>query len=227
MKILTSPPPKSFNITNEYVWLNDLHTLPIQITCDVTCRNEKDEFLPCFSLTRAEWDSPECDALSWYVSPHRDDFTFRTKLFRDFPSVQRLSPPWRPIVGTKFQMKCVVSSTLATYSINGKDYATATYEEGQIPGQGYFGFANYGVENITVENVIVGGIVVDDNFALTCWFNESGKYSGADNSDTGIHEVGKLIKTGRGGDYTWAYVIAGLNGNDCPRTIDGLPRQGS
>jgi hypothetical protein len=54
---------------------------------------------------------------------------------------------------------------MATYSINGIDYAKATYEEGQIPAQGYFGFATYGVENITVENVIVGSIV-DPPFPL-------------------------------------------------------------
>ncbi len=229
MKILTSPPPESFNITLEYVWLNDLYSLPIQITYDVTCGAEEDEFLPCFSLTKAEWDSPECDALSWYVSPHRDDFTFRTKLFRDFPSVKRLSPPWRPTVGTKFQMKCKVTSTSATYSIDGIDYATATYEEGQIPAQGYFGFAKYGVENITVEEVVVQHVKIGE--PLTCWYNESGNYSGADSGsnrvNNGINEVGKLIKTGNGGDYTWGYIITEwVNGKDCPSKIDGLPRQG-
>lgn len=159
MKIPISPPLKPFNITNQYVWLKDLYYLPIEITYDVTCGNEEDDFLPCFSLTKAEWDSPECDALSWYASPHRDDFTFRTKLFRDFPIVERRSPPWRPTVGTKFQMKCRIFSTSATYFINGIEYATATYEEGQIPVKGYFGFANYGVANITVENVEIDDFV--------------------------------------------------------------------
>ncbi|MEM9163685.1 MAG: hypothetical protein AAGC54_11540, partial [Cyanobacteria bacterium P01_F01_bin.4] len=153
VQILPSPIPQSFKITNEYVWLKDLHTLPVIISYDVTCGSDKDEFLPCFSFTRAEWASPDCDALSWYLSPHRDDFTFRTKLFRSTPTVQRLSPPWRPTVGTKFRVECEITETTATYSINEIGYATATYQPGEVPSQGYFGFARYGEANITVENV--------------------------------------------------------------------------
>ncbi|GCL60880.1 hypothetical protein [Microcystis aeruginosa] len=153
MQILPSPIPQSFKITDQYVWLPDIYTLPASISYDVTCGSETDEFLPCFSFTKAEWASSECDALCWYASPHRDDFTFRTKLFRNFPSVKRLSPPYRPTVGKKFHMECKITTTSATYSINGIDYATATYKEGEVPNRGYFGFAKFGTENITVENV--------------------------------------------------------------------------
>ncbi|WP_423226810.1 cadmium-containing carbonic anhydrase [Candidatus Amarolinea aalborgensis] len=153
MKILPSPTPQSFQITNEYVWLPDLYELPAQISFDVTCGNQNDQFLPCFSFTKAEWESPQCDALSWYASPHRNDFTFRTKLFRDFPSVQRISPAWCPAVGAKFHVQCIITTTSATYYIAGKEYATATYRYGDVPERGYFGFATYGGENITVENV--------------------------------------------------------------------------
>jgi hypothetical protein len=144
---------KSFKITTQYVWLPDIYNLPAQISYDVTCGSETDEFLPCFSFTKAEWGSSQCDALCWYVSPHRDDFTFRTKLFREFPVVKRLSAPFRPTVGKQFQMKCKISSTSATYCINGIDYAIATYQEGEVPQRGYFGFAKYSTANITVENV--------------------------------------------------------------------------
>ena len=157
MQVLPSPIPQSFKITNQYVWLPTLYTLPAHISYDVTCGSETDEFLPCFSFTKAEWASPECDALCWYASPHRDDFTFRTKLFGETPTLKRLSPPYRPTVGTKFQMECKITATSATYSINGKDYATATYKEGKVPEQGYFGFAKYRTANIIVENVNVGG----------------------------------------------------------------------
>lgn len=161
MQILPSPIPQSFKITDQYVWLPDIYTLPASISYDVTCGSETDEFLPCFSFTKAEWASSECDALCWYASPHRDDFTFRTKLFRNFPSVKRLSPPYRPTVGKKFHMECKITTTSATYSINGIDYATATYKEGEVPNRGYFGFAKFGTENITVENVNVGIRYID------------------------------------------------------------------
>lgn len=153
MKILPSPTPQSFQITNEYVWLPDLYELPAQISYDVTCGDQNDQFLPCFSFTKAEWDSPQCDALSWYASPHRSDFTFRTKLFREFPLVQRISPAWCPAVGAKFHVDCIITTTSASYSIDGKEYAAAAYNFGDVPERGYFGFAAYSAENITVENV--------------------------------------------------------------------------
>lgn len=155
MQVLPISIPKSFKVTNQYVWLPNLYTLPAEISYDVTCGKESDEFLPCFSFTRAEWNSPSCDALSWYASPHRDDFTFRTNLFRDFPKVKRIAPPFKPTVGTKFTVSCKISSTSATYSINGKPYAQATYNDGDIPISGYFGFAKYQTEDITVQNVKV------------------------------------------------------------------------
>ncbi len=156
MQVLPNPIPRSFKITNQYVWLPTIYTLPATISYDVTCGSETDQFLPCFSFTKAQWASPECDALSWFASPNRDDFTFRTQLFRNFPATQRLSPPFRPTVGTKFTVECKITATSATYSINGKDYATATYKEGDVPLRGYFGFATYNPMNITVENVHVG-----------------------------------------------------------------------
>jgi hypothetical protein len=155
MQILSTPIPQSFKITDQYVWLPNMYTLPAEISYDVTCGSETDEFLPCFSFTKAEWASESCDALSWYASPHRDDFTFRTELFRTFPKVKRLSPAFKPTVGVKFKMSCKITPNSATYSINGKPYATATYDNDTIPIQGYFGFAKYKTDNITVENVKV------------------------------------------------------------------------
>ncbi|MEZ4776717.1 MAG: hypothetical protein R3D00_26310 [Bacteroidia bacterium] len=155
MQVLPTSIPQSFKITDQYVWLPNIYTIPAEISYDVTCNSETDEFLPCFSFSRAEWDRKECDALSWYVSPHRDDFTFRTNLFRNFPQVNRLSAGFKPTVGTKFKVSCSINQTSATYSINGQPYATATYSDTDVPLQGYFGFAKYQTENITVENVTV------------------------------------------------------------------------
>ena len=55
------------------------------------------------------------------------------------------------------------------------------------------------------------------NAAITCWYNDSGQYTGADTAD-GRYPVGKLTKTGSGGDYAWAYTINAPDGTTCPRT---------
>ncbi len=184
MKLLPTPIPSSFKITDQYVWLPELYTLPAQISYDVICGNETDEFIPCFSFTRAQWDSPECDALSWYASPHTDYFTFRTNLFEIYPTVERLSAPFKPTVGVSFKVSCNITSTSATYAINGVDYAKATYKQGDVPIQGYFGFAIYDTENITVKNVsfdeIVLSIKLVTDFELIWWDKGSGgKSSGS------------------------------------------------
>lgn len=51
--------------------------------------------------------------------------------------------------------------------------------------------------------------------AITCWYNPSGKYTGAD-SGTGM-PVGKLVKQRNSGDYAWGYTINAPNGTKCPR----------
>ncbi len=198
MQNLSSPIPQSFKITNQYVWLPHIYALPARISYDVTCENERDEFIPCFSFTKAQWGSPECDALSWYASPHRDDFTFRTNLFGKFPTVKRLSPSWRPTVGEKFRMSCEITTTSATYSINGIDYATATYNEGDVPNRGYFGFAKYGDVNITVENVYVDSRHV---FTQVQWDN----YKSHFHSDEKIQAVTfeELLENTDGGKVDW------------------------
>ncbi|MEM9163684.1 MAG: hypothetical protein AAGC54_11535 [Cyanobacteria bacterium P01_F01_bin.4] len=58
-------------------------------------------------------------------------------------------------MGTSFRLKCRVTETSATNSINGRDYVTATNTPEEVPNQGYFGFAKYGKANITVENVSI------------------------------------------------------------------------
>ena len=50
-------------------------------------------------------------------------------------------------------MRCIINKNSASYSINGKTYATATYKEGAVPLKGYFGFAVYQRENINVLNI--------------------------------------------------------------------------
>lgn len=160
MQTLPKRSLKVIHIGSHYVWQKSLYTLPVTVTFDAICHDAKDELIPAFSFTKQEWGKDECDALTWYASPNRADFTFRTGLFGGFPSVTRAQKSGRtwefkPNVGEKFTMKCHITSTSAKYWINGEEYASSTYLEGTVPSQGYFGFATYGKENIDIENLTV------------------------------------------------------------------------
>ncbi|MBV6626865.1 MAG: hypothetical protein KI793_28660 [Rivularia sp. (in: Bacteria)] len=142
------------HIIDRYVWLQEEYKLPLKFNCNVVF-NASSDFIPCFSKTKAEWASADCDALSWYFSPDRHDLTFRTKLFRGYPAVQRHNPGFNAEVGKKYQMECEITNNTATYSIDGKKYATANYTPTEIPSSGYIGFAVYGREDILVDNITV------------------------------------------------------------------------
>jgi len=147
--------PRAISISNKYIWIEKEYNLPLEFSCNFVCNANSDEFLPCFSKTKAEWASKDCDALCWYMSPHRHDFTFRTKLFRHFPSVKRNGPGFNTKVGKKYKMKCQIRSNTATYWIDDKVYATATYARGTIPSSGYIGFAVYGKQDIEVSDITI------------------------------------------------------------------------
>jgi hypothetical protein len=146
----------SLDIQAQYVWTDIQCTLPATIACNVVCHKESDEFIPCFSLNKADWNSGKSDALSWYASPQRDDFTFRTGMFKNFPEVQRFASPFKPTVGQRFSMTCEITTTQATYWLNGQKYATATYTNGTVPISGFFGFATYAqVEDISLNAITI------------------------------------------------------------------------
>ena len=67
---------------------------------------------------------------------------------------------------------------------------------------------------MTGASVLVVSPAVAD---ITCWYNDAGNYTGADNAD-GRYPRGKLIKTGSNGDYAWAYTIDAQDGSSCPKT---------
>jgi hypothetical protein len=52
--------------------------------------------------------------------------------------------------------------------------------------------------------------------AITCWYNASGAYSGADDANPNFPE-GKVTK-GNGGDYSWGYTVPG-GPDTCPKTL--------
>jgi uncharacterized protein (TIGR02996 family) len=142
-----------FHVTNQYLWVPQLNALPLGISFAVTCHSPEDEVLPCFSHTRAEWRSPDCDALCWSFSVKLDVFTFRTKLFGEFPATALHRPAMKAEVGRRYRITCDITSGSASYSIDGEPYATATYEPGTVPATGFFGFAVYHPEDILVEDI--------------------------------------------------------------------------
>ena len=80
-----------FEVTNKYVWTKKQYKLPIRVNFEFKFMKDG-EFIPAFSHNRRQWGQPNPDALSMYLGTKRNDFTFRTGLFKSFPSVKRPNP---------------------------------------------------------------------------------------------------------------------------------------
>ena len=78
-----------------------------------------------------------------YLGTKRSDFTFRTGLFKSFPSVKRPNPGFNAKIGKLYKFEAEIHPTKASYSIDGKTYATTAYARGTVPIKGHFGFAVY------------------------------------------------------------------------------------
>ncbi len=143
------------HITNKYVWMPKEHALPVVFDCTFVCNDEKSAFIPCFSKEQETWSGDNTECLSWFMSTNRSDFTFRTNLFGDTPNVVRHTPGFNAEVGKVYTMKCEIERETATYWINGKKYATATYGEKAVPDVGYVGFAVYGKTDVKVDNILI------------------------------------------------------------------------
>jgi hypothetical protein len=140
----------------------ELSDTPITIEYDVKPLTETSECIGAFSGNRAPWGSDEVDALSWYGAPHRKDFTFRTKMFATFPSVNE-QPDRQPLsAGQWHHFTVSITRLSATYSVDGLHYATAAFEPGCIPEAGHVGMIRYASDycfkNMQIrnaENVLV------------------------------------------------------------------------
>lgn len=67
-----------------------------------------------------------------------------------------------------------------------------------------------------------------DSNPLTCWYDETLAYTGADSGNHGAEgtRIGESAKVAESGDYTWAYIIDGwADDASCPAEIptDALP----
>lgn len=163
--MLPFPPPSRFLVSRNYVFVDELCSLPAKMTCTLTLRTDKESFFPAFSKTRAEWGSPDADALTWAL---REDFTFRHNVFSlfDAGAISRQGR-FRPSKNVPVQVSCLILPTAASYAINGTRYATVKYDAGIVPKQGYFGFATYApVADCTVEDVSIHHVNLDPERAL-------------------------------------------------------------
>lgn len=55
-----------------------------------------------------------------------------------------------------------------------------------------------------------------ENGVITCWYSDSGKFTGASPAERDEH-LRYLYLTGRGGNHAWAYAIRSSDAQDCPR----------
>lgn len=106
-----------------------------------------------FPATRAEWGEDSADALTWFLSPHRTDFIYRTGIFEETPDVERPSAGFLMPIGKPVRLYCHVGITRSSYYAEAKLYARATYHSGCVPKLGYFGFIPWENEEITVEDI--------------------------------------------------------------------------
>jgi hypothetical protein len=147
----------------DLVFLSDEFSLPATVSFDVTVTGSHDQIIPWFTSNRKRWGGPleddDCDALSWYLAPDRDDFSFRFRGYHfDHPTKQLLK--LRAVPGKSHHMECTITPTSAVYSIDGKKYATADYPVGTLDSsnKGYFGFhSGWNEESLTVENLEIKG----------------------------------------------------------------------
>ena len=78
------------------------------------------------------------------MATYKHNYSFRTGMFGDFPTVTRPHDGFDCEIGKTYQMTAIVEPTQASYYIDGELYATATYDSEDVPQKGYFGFAHYG-----------------------------------------------------------------------------------
>ena len=57
-----------------------------------------------------------------------------------------------------------------------------------------------------------------EKVAYTCWYNASGKLTGAKPAE-GTPVPSSFVPTGRGGDRAWAYGIKSTDGHECPARV--------
>jgi len=140
-----------------HYWSPDAYTLPLKFRYDVRADTGTAECIGAFSHTKAAfgamWDN--VDALSWYLAPHRNDFTFRTRMFGEFPSVEHIRNT-SLLVGAWATVEVELAADSATYSVDGNMVARANLAPGEICAQsGHIGFVTWDNKPFTVRNLVI------------------------------------------------------------------------
>ena len=76
---------KDIVVKDKYLWSKLKFKLPIKVSFDVMIMHNPSAILPVFAKEKIEWNGKNTDALTWHLATDRDDFTFRTNMFGDFP----------------------------------------------------------------------------------------------------------------------------------------------
>jgi len=140
--------------------------LPVRIEYEVKPGAQNSECIGVFSHSQADWGDANADGLTWYLAPHRTDFTFRTGLFAGFPELshafnlsryarrRQLKPnKWHSVVVD-------LCSNSASYSVNGTATGKAALRPGDVPLRGTVGMirwdSDYCFKGVTISRLQVG-----------------------------------------------------------------------
>jgi len=128
----------------------------VKITYDVK-PSAMSECIGAFSHNKKRWSGGKKgeDALTWYIAPHRADFNFRTKMFGGFPEVLRTNQ--RKVSKNAWhRVEVQLSLTRATYSVDGRHFASVSLRRGEVPRAGYVGMiryaSTYDFRNLVIAN---------------------------------------------------------------------------
>lgn len=153
-----------FMLTNKYIFSKQEFALPVKMSYGVKFMQDtpaNSEFHPCWSKNKKPWGQ-DSDALSWFFATHRQDFTFRTEMFGGFPNCKRPHGGFKAEIGKRYKFYAEIYEDRATYSIDGQEYASCTYEVGKVPKTGHVGFGIYaGNEVKAIDEVVVEAIQVN------------------------------------------------------------------
>lgn len=138
---------------NDVKYIETLCTVPVTIRYDVKAEKAGTQFIGCFTFNKLR-DS-NSDALTWFLSTYSSTFTFRLNLHARYANSTMHRSGFHLPIDAAVTVECTISPTQASYSVNGEDYATATYRSDEVPQKGYFAFNTYGNSKATVSNLTI------------------------------------------------------------------------
>ena len=201
---------------------------PVVATYEVWTEDGNIEVIGGFSLSRTKFNTPQCDALTWYAAVHRADFTFRTKMFgapngRFVPSGAGRPFKISPEVWHSVEVR--LSKKRAEYSIDGRLFASGALDPADTPDEGYFGMVTYDTtykfRNLKVIKGTAGGAGSDPiagSYLCTQYIGNSGENDW--HHVTLVSEPDGTYKWNNRAGRTWTLTMRGDGnldvGTNCP-----------